>query len=320
MQRLSDRVLKAMKPKPGRKDYLVFDTACPGLGVRATSSGSRLFIAQWTDPATKRKVREPLGVWGALTVEKAREAAKARLGQVAKGINPRIERLRVRQDAERERAEAVLTFEMLIDEWATLHLAGRSKRYCTEAQRAIKRSFAKQLKRPAARITRADAVNALDKLVKADNATMAVPSLMPGLPFLGPSGGGKLSGNPFQGLPIATATVSRERVLSDAELADVWSATEAMDYPWKQFYRLALLTMQRRETVAGAQWCEISEDVKTWCIPGSKMKGGKRHDVHLSEAARAVLRTVPRIDGCDLVFSTTSRTPISGFSKAKSGP
>jgi integrase len=47
------------------------------------------------------------------------------------------------------------------------------------------------------------------------------------------------------------------------------------------------------------------------------MKNGKAHDVHLAEAARAVLRDVPRRADCDFVFSTTGKTPISGFSKAK---
>jgi integrase len=47
------------------------------------------------------------------------------------------------------------------------------------------------------------------------------------------------------------------------------------------------------------------------------MKNGKPHDVHLSPPARQILRLLPRQDGYDLVFSTTGRTPISGFSRAK---
>lgn len=79
MPKLSDGFLAALKVENGRKDRLVFDTACPGLGVRVTAKGTRTFIAQWTDPASRRKVREPLGVWGSLTIEQAREAARARL-------------------------------------------------------------------------------------------------------------------------------------------------------------------------------------------------------------------------------------------------
>jgi hypothetical protein len=135
------------------------DTLSPGLGVRVTAKGTRTFIVQWTDPVTRRKVREPLGIWGSLSIDQAREAAKIRLGQVAKGINPRAERLRLKAEDDRERAEAALSFEALVDEWGQLHLAHRRKRYREEAQRAIKHTFADLLKRPAARIAKADIIN-----------------------------------------------------------------------------------------------------------------------------------------------------------------
>ena len=45
---------------------MIFDAACPDLELRATSTGTKVFVVQWTDPATKRKVREKLGVWGGI--------------------------------------------------------------------------------------------------------------------------------------------------------------------------------------------------------------------------------------------------------------
>src|SRR6516164_9336286 len=109
MLKLTDRLLTTLTVENGRKDRLVFDTAAPGLGVRVTAKGTRTFIAQWTDPSTRRKVREPLGVWGNLTIDQAREAVRVRLGQVAKGINPREERIRLKVEADRERAEEAFT-------------------------------------------------------------------------------------------------------------------------------------------------------------------------------------------------------------------
>ena len=129
MPKLTERFLAALSVDKDRKDRLVFDTVSPGLGVRVTAKGTRRFIVQWTDPVTKRKVREPLGIWGSLSIDQAREAAKVRLGQVAKGINPRAERLRLKAEDDRERAEAALSFEALVDEWGQLHLAHRRKRY-----------------------------------------------------------------------------------------------------------------------------------------------------------------------------------------------
>lgn len=318
MPKLTDRFLAALAVKEGRKDRLVFDTACPGLGVRVTAKGTRMFIAQWTDPATKGKVREPLGIWGSITIDQARDAARARLGAVAKGVNPKAERARQRAEAERVRAEAALTFGALVEEWAALHLAQRRERYRVEAVRAIRYTFADLLKRPAARLTRADAVNALDKLVRAGKPTMAGRTLAYArAAFRWAEKRGKVPSNPFHGLPIATGSRARERVLSDAELAEVWAAAGTLGYPFASFFKLAMLTMQRRAEVAGMRWSEIAGDLSQWTLSGSRMKNGRPHDVHLSEPVRAIVREIPHIEGCDFVFSTTGRTPISGISKAK---
>jgi len=118
-------------------------------------------------------------------------------------------------------------------------------------------------------------------------------------------------------VPISTSTAARERVLSDGEIAVVWAAANTLGYPFRPFFRLAMLTMQRRTEVAGMRWSEIATDLSLWTLPGSRMKSGRPHDVHLSGPAREILCSIPRVEGCDFVFSTTGRTPISGISKAK---
>ena len=317
MMKLTDRALAGLKLAEGQRDRLVFDSACPGLGVRITPK-SKTFVAQWTDPATKRKQREPLGVWGNLTIEQAREACRARLGQVAKGENPRAERLKRQAEAERERAETALTFDALVTEWATLHLAHRRPRYATEAQRAIRYGLADLLKRPAARITRQDAVNALDKMAKAGKVAMAGRTMAYcRAAFRWAQKRGKVADNPFADLPVSAGATERDRVLTDAELAEIWAAAKGMNYPFGPFFKVAILTMQRREEVAGMRWSELAGDFSTWTIPAGRMKNGKAHDVHLPEPVRAVLRSMPRFAGSDFVFTTTGRTPISGLSKAK---
>jgi integrase len=318
MPKLTDRSLKELALAEGQRDRLVFDTACPGLGVRLTRAGTRTFIAQWMDPATKRKVREPLGVWGALTIDQAREAARVRLGAVAKGVNPRAERIKVRAEAERERAETKLTFDELVKEWAALHLAHRRPRYAAEAERAIRYSLADLLKRPAARITRADAVNALDKLAKAGATAMAGRVMAYArAAFRWAQKRGKVPANPFADLPISAGATERDRVLTDAELAEIWTAADGMAYPFGPFIKLTILTLQRREEVAGMRWSEIAPDLSRWTLPAARMKNAKPHDVHLPAAAGDVLRALPRMAGCDFVFTTTGKAPISGFSKAK---
>ncbi|WP_198369272.1 integrase arm-type DNA-binding domain-containing protein [Roseomonas rosulenta] len=218
MPKFTDRYLAAVKPEPGRKDRIAFDTECKGLGVRATEAGTKTFLVQWTDPATKAKRREVLGVWGSITTEKAREAAGVRLGEVAKGIDPRAVRLEKREAAIKAKAEAALTLETLVGDWAKLHLAPKRPRYAAEAVRAIKYAFAKHLKRPAMRLTKAEAVAVLDDVLKAGSVAMAGRTLAYARAcYAWAEKRGKVAGNPFEGIPIGAGVEARERVLTPEE-------------------------------------------------------------------------------------------------------
>jgi len=65
------------------------------------------------------------------------------------------------------------------------------------------------------------------------------------------------------------------------------------------------------------RWSELSADLSTWTIPGSRMKRGQPHVIALPETAREALSAVTRVQGQDLVFTTTGKTPVSGFTKSK---
>jgi integrase len=123
--------------------------------------------------------------------------------------------------------------------------------------------------------------------------------------------------NPASGIKKPVAVESRDRVLTDDELRRVLQAAEAMPYPFGPFFLLCALTGQRRDEVAGMRWSEMDPADELWTIPRGRMKRDRVQDVPLSTAARAVIATLPRIVGQDLVFSTTGRTPVSGFSRAK---
>jgi integrase len=318
MPKLTDRFLSAFKPAAGQKDRLAFDTECRGLGVRATAAGTRTFLVQWADPATGRKRREPLGVWGGITVDQAREAARVRLGAVAKGLDPRAEREAKRAAEAREREASRLTLRVLLGEWSRLGLKGRREGYTAEAVRAVSHAFAGHLDRPAHHLTRDEAVRVLDGLAEAGRAAMAGRTMAYGRACYGwAQKRGKVPSNPFQGLPVPAAIVSRDRVLNDQEIGEVSRAAGTLGFPFGPLVRLLLLTAQRREEVAAMRWSEISADMAVWTIPAKRAKNGAAHVVQLAPEARAILAEMPRFAGSDFVFTTTGKAPVSGFSKAK---
>jgi integrase len=83
-------------------------------------------------------------------------------------------------------------------------------------------------------------------------------------------------------------------------------------------FKVLLLTGQRRVEVAGMGWNELRSlgtDEAVWDLPASCTKNGQPHLVPLAAEVRAILMAQP-CNGA-LVFSTTSTTALSGFSKAK---
>jgi integrase len=109
-------------------------------------------------------------------------------------------------------------------------------------------------------------------------------------------------------------------VLSDDEVAGLWRSAPALGRCFEGFFKLLLLTGQRREEVAGLEWSELNRSAREWWLPRYRTKNAKEQLVPLSNPAIEVLDFIaggvswPK---AGLVFTTTGRTPISGFSKAK---
>jgi integrase len=335
-QHLTEEVLAELQCPAGRKDALFFDAKQKGLAVRVTHTGARVFIVQWTDKATGQKRREVLGAFGQITLKQAQQGAQARLGDVAKGIDPRAQRLaqaeaarKAREAAKQERAakmaaklaakqEAAFTMKALVTDWAALALAQRRPRYRAEAVRALGYAFKKEWDKAASALSKARVVEVQDDLAKAGKHASAGRLVAYGRAAYGWAvKRGRLASNPFQGLPAGAAAASRDRLLTDEEIGAIWRAACAMPEPAGPFVRVLMLTLGRREEVAAMRWSEVSPDMSMWTVPAYRMKRGQAHAVALTDAAQEALGAVTRIDGQDLIFTTTGKTPISGFSKFK---
>lgn len=122
--------------------------------------------------------------------------------------------------------------------------------------------------------------------------------------------------NPCQGVWRPDAPAARDRVLSEDEIRWFWLACDTLDEPFGPLLRLLLLTGQRRDEVTRLTWGELNGD--TWTIPAARTKNGRPHVVPLAPAARETIEAVRRVAGRpSFVFTTTGKTSVSGFSKAK---
>lgn len=125
-----------------------------------------------------------------------------------------------------------------------------------------------------------------------------------------------LEANPVTGVARPAREVSRERVLSDAELKLLMDAADALRNPVeKQFVHMLILTMQRRSEVSGMVWAEIDLTGRPWNIPAERCKNKRAHRLPLSSAAVAILEARPR--DTDFVFPNARGEPFATFAPLK---
>lgn len=92
--KLNKRTLDAM-PIPKEGQEFLWDTEIKGFGVRVVPSGLKTFVIQYRNIENRQR-RAKLGRYGVMTVEQARDAAKIKLADVAKGEDPAEEAQKAR--------------------------------------------------------------------------------------------------------------------------------------------------------------------------------------------------------------------------------
>ena len=115
-QNLTDRFVKSQKSAPAGQRYEYRDAIVPGLALRVTDRGHKSFVLVARYPSNpKNPTRRTLGDVRAITLNEARQKARAWLGLIEKGIDPKTEEIRQRADAQRRQVNtfAAISAEFL---------------------------------------------------------------------------------------------------------------------------------------------------------------------------------------------------------------
>ena len=305
----------------------LWDSELAGFGAKATASACSYVVQYRLGGRGAPTKRLTLGKHGVLTPDEARKRAKEELGQVAAGKD-------IAQERKDERAKLKAgTFRDLSESYFAVNgMVGNTgewkSRHWKETHTMLEKSVYPVLgtKVPDA-ITKAELAALINK-TKAHSHSVARRLHETLRPLFGWAfASGAIQGNPMTGLPCPKPVEARDRVLSDEEIKALWQAVTAEGWPFASVFKVLLLTGQRREEVAGMRWREVDLDAGTWTIAKERCKNGKAHTVDLSPEATLLLDPLgdvaaPRLmrngEGKeDFVFSTTGRTPVSGFSKTK---
>ena len=317
---LTDRTLKSLKPAARGKHYDLWDAVVPGLGVRVSDIGTKTFVLMKRYGDSKNPTRGRLGMYGAISLDDARTKARNWQILLERGIDPRSEEKRQREAELRKRENS---FAAVAEQFIKRHVAKTRKAAIVE--RELRREFINRWgNRPITDITQHDVVAVIDEVVErnapyqAHNLLGHVRTLFNWAIARGVYGVDRSPCDRLRPAAVIGKKQARQRVLNDRELRAAWAATGELGYPYGQLFRLLIVTGQRKSEVAEAGWSEFDLTKKLWTIPSDRMKADAAHVVPLSDDALDILKSLPRFEGGDCLFSTTfGKKPVNGFSKAK---
>ena len=334
---------------PAASEYVVWDDGgketVKGFGLKVTPAGTKIYIYRYriarpgtADQTPPRKYT--IGKHGNLTPEQARTRAKELSVMVAQGIDPRqaeVDAIQAKDEAKRKaeakaKLESDLSFEKVAERWLEEYDLSHKARTMEQARFVINKRLIPALKGKALpHITRSDLQAVIDAIPYKNRASRLAVYSYASILFRWALERGEIADNPVRLMAKPASPQARKRVLSEDELATVWSAAADLRNPYGAFYRLLILTGQRREEVAAMNWAELDRPSTSWTIPAQRSKNGEAHIVHLAptvvkELDMLALKHVG--DSLDdalpagwpkfgPVLTTYGKTSIKSYSKAK---
>jgi integrase len=294
------------------------DAGEPGLRLRLTppsdrfKDGTKAWVLAMRD-GDGRMRRFQIGGYPAIGIADAREKARSLRVQVKSGADP-IKEARRRRAITRAAADGVGTLKALLDLYGpplsakkgaateTLRVKpigpGASLKSWLTGRARIERVFRKLLPRPLENMKAADLQMEADSYASAQIAASAVRCIRPVIKW--GAGRGYIA--------EAVATVKppaqvrrRDRVLTREELQALLPHLNKTDNPYRLALRFMLLTLARREEVAGARWRDVDLQEEALRLPTTKNK--VPHVVPLSRQARTLVQSIGLAKPDALVFA-----------------
>lgn len=298
------------------KSGILADSEIKGFVVRRLDSGAATYGYRYRDKMTGKQRWIGLGLHGSVTAEQARDLAKKRAGEVADARDPVAEQEDSREAAKKAKLAETNTVDAILDKFEKRHVESLRSGY--QVRRAFKVYVRPRIGHKSIyQLKRRDIVEMLDEIQDENGPVMADRVLAHTRKAFN---WWQVQDEDFQS-PVIRGMArtkpkerERDRVLSDDEIRDVWSALDRIEGPscYPALVKTILLTVARRTEASEMTRSELQGDA--WIIPASRYKNKRDHVIPLSKDAAALIP-----EGNGFLFSTTDgNKPFSGFSKAKS--
>ena len=310
-QRLTQALVDSA-PVTGR-DHILFDSQLPGLGLRVTPTGTKIFVAQAY--VAKRKRRITVGMSPDMSLAKARIEAAQVLAAMRSGVDPTADR----KARLRAAAAQSITIRDLSERWLAEFVIPKLKpRTVSDYQELLALHILPALGNlTVAEIDREHIEKRhvdMRKTPRRANYTLAT---IKGLLSFAVRRGLR-SSNPATNI-APYREQKRERFLSEQEIGAAAEAitqaeTDGVIGPLAATgLRLALFTGARSGEITAIRWEQVDWERRLIRLPDSK--NNQPRTIHLSDAAIEVLRTTPHV-GAFIVAGSRPGTAYKNLTRA----
>jgi integrase len=304
---LTELFLQKLKPKP-RGGYMVWDEKQAGLAISVRPSGHLSWKVIYSHHGKPRWYT--IGNARAIGLAEARKLASEVMYRVAKGEDPAADK----------RAERTAgTFEELATKYVDQYAKKKNKSW-KQADALVKKYLLPNWRalRPAD-IARSDVKGLLRTMTAPVLANQVLASASAIFSWAIKEEVGGVTQNPCR-LIDRNETKSRERILSDSEVATFWTAFDTAGLYRSTALKLILLTGQRpgevsymrREHIIDGWWEMPGKPVSALRWPGTK--NGQSHRVWLPQEAKRLIAMID--DDATTGFVLHGQRPINQLDSA----
>ncbi|KXJ59831.1 MAG: integrase [Alteromonas sp. Nap_26] len=301
---------EVQQAKPTDKEYILSDGE--GLRLRVKPNGSKLWIFNYTKPATKKRANISFGVYPDLSLKEARIKRKEAREMLALDIDPAIHR---EETKNKEKEEHENTFIHVAEQWFRVKKISISADYAQDIWRSLEKHIFPEIgKAPISRLRAPMVINVI-RPIEAKGSLETVKRIIQRLNeiMIFAVNSGTIDSNPLAGIGKVFQAPQKQNMPSipPSELPVFISkvANASIKLTTRCLIEWQLHTMVRPGEAAGTRWDEINFDSEIWSIPAGRMKKKRPHVVPLTKQALKLLEVMRPISGHREYVFPSDRNP-----------
>lgn len=299
----TSRGIDALKPTEGKQiDY--FDEKVKGLCLRVSGTGRKTWTLLYKFRGLSR--RFTIGTYPVFQLADARKKANELLLEIATGTDPAGEKRAYKNS---------MTVRELVEHYMETHSKPKKRSWKNDQRYADKELVPRIGNMKCCDVRKSDIYTILDRIltrgpVAANRTFQFIRAL-----FNFAVQRGIISISPCYMMKAPAPETSRDRVLTNEEIAAIWEAIafeeQQSSRPWKYlitaYFKLFVLLGQRGYEIRTMRWIDLDLDGGWWTIPAERSKNKRPHRVPLGRLSIEILKILQQKATSTWVFPSPRR-------------